>query len=199
MLMRAVSFFGPRFTAGAATSPRTGGTGRLAAPPFSTPGGLGSGCSMGELPLGVITGGRRGSTTDGSGFALAEGNGVIFGGVRRIGVTGVREGRTIRAVSRFTSFAEGAVDSGRGGSAMRTVSFFGSAMSELRAQRKSHKRAAAVTRFCSRIGNSSGKLRQQVVAAAASDPAGDKFPHGCGFGENDAGVNVGRIGFGPGD
>jgi hypothetical protein len=127
--MRAVSFFGPRFTEGADTSSRTGGTGSRASPPFSTPGGLGSGCNIGEL-LGVVTGGRRGRTVGGSGFAPEDGKGVIFGGNRRIGATGVREGSTIRAVSRFTSFAAGAVDSGRGGSAMRTVSFFGSAMGE---------------------------------------------------------------------
>jgi hypothetical protein len=55
---------------------------------------------------------------------------VIFGGNRRIGVTGVRDGRTIRAVSRFATVGALAACSGRGGSAMRTVSFFGSAMSE---------------------------------------------------------------------
>jgi hypothetical protein len=130
---------------------------RLASPPFSTPGGFGSGWSIGELPD-EITGGRRGRTTGGSGFAPDDGNGVIFGGNRRIGVAGVREGRTMRAVSRFASLAWAAF-SGRGGSAMRTVSFFGSAMSEQRAQRKSHKRAAAVTRFYSRIGKSPGKIR----------------------------------------
>jgi hypothetical protein len=155
MLIRAVSCFGPRFIAGAGGSVRTGGTGRVASPPFSTPGGLGNGWSMGEL-VGESTGGRRGKTAGGSGFAPAGGNGVIFGGDRRIGVTGVRDGRTMRAVSRFTSFASEAF-SGRGGSAMRTVSFFGSAMTSSVRERKSHKRAAAVTRFCSQIGNSSGK------------------------------------------
>src|SRR6476659_2583973 len=125
-LMRAVSCFGPRLTEGAGGSSRTGGTGRTASPPFSNPGGLGSGWSIGEL-LGEIIGGRRGRTDGGSGLAPDEGNGVIFGGGRRIGVTGVREGRTMRAVSRFTSFAWEAL-SGRGGSAIRTDSFLGSAM-----------------------------------------------------------------------
>jgi hypothetical protein len=59
---------------------------------------------MGEL-LGERMGGRRGTTGGGSGVAPDEGNGVIFGGGRRIGVTGVRDGRTMRAVSRFTSLA----------------------------------------------------------------------------------------------
>jgi hypothetical protein len=144
-LIRAVSCFGPRFIEGVAGSAGTGGTGRTGSPPFPTPGGLGSGWSIGEL-LGEIIGGRRGRTGGGSGLAPDEGNGVIFGGGRRIGVTGVREGRTMRAVSRFTSFAWEAF-SGRGGSAMRTVSFFGSAMSSCVRERKSHKRAAAVTRF----------------------------------------------------
>jgi hypothetical protein len=65
-----------------------------------------------------------------------EGSGVIFGGKRLIGVTGVREGKTIRAVSRFAMLGPEPACSGRGGSAMRTVSFFGSAMSDQRATNK---------------------------------------------------------------
>jgi hypothetical protein len=70
---------------------------------------------------------------------------VIFGGDRRIGVAGARVGRTIRAVSRFAISGAEPPFSGRGGSAILTVSFFGSAMNDQRAVRKSHKRLAAVT------------------------------------------------------
>src|SRR4051794_40663066 len=85
MLMRAVSCFGPRFTEGGGELSRTGGTGWLASPPFSSPGGLGNGCSMGELP-GEIAGGRRGWIEGGSALASDDGSGVILGGGRRIGV-----------------------------------------------------------------------------------------------------------------
>ena len=134
-LMRAVSFFGPRFTDGAVVtlSSRAGGTGRIAAPgSVSIPGGFGNGCNIGDEAgeAGGVTGGRRGKTLGASAADSAEGSGVIVGGNRRIGVTGVREGRTIRAVSRFATLGAEEACSGRGGSAMRTVSFFGSAMSE---------------------------------------------------------------------
>jgi hypothetical protein len=142
-LIRAVSFFGPRFTDGAAVTPssRTGGTGRIAAPGsafVSVPGGFGKGCKSGEEAgeAAAVTGGRRGKMFGASGVDSEEGSGVIFGGNRRIGVTGVREGRTIRAVSRFSMLGADAACSGRGGSAMRTVSFFGSAMSDQRAINK---------------------------------------------------------------
>src|SRR5438045_3728415 len=130
-LMRAVSFFGPRFTEDAiALSSRTGGTGRITAPGSafaSVPGGLGNGCRSGD-EAGATTGGRRGKMVGASGVCSEEGNGVIVGGNRRIGVTGVRDGSTMRAVSRFATLGAEAACSGRGGSAMRTVSFFGSAM-----------------------------------------------------------------------
>ena len=134
-LIRAVSFFGPRCIDGAAVtfSSRAGGTGRMGgfgAAFVSMPGGFGNGWRRGEEAgetMGV-TGGRRGKTFGGSAVDSEEGSGVILGGNRRIGVAGVREGRTIRAVSRFAMLGTEAACSGRGGSAMRTVSFFGSAM-----------------------------------------------------------------------
>ena len=128
-LMRAVSFFGPRLTDGAPNtlSSRVGGTGRTAAAgSVSIPGGFGNGCNSGEAA--GVSGGRRGKTLGASAVDSEEGSGVIVGGNRRIVVTGVREGRTIRAVSRFAMLGAEAACSGRGGSAMRTVSFFGSAM-----------------------------------------------------------------------
>ena len=45
-----------------------------------------------------------------------------------MGVTGVRVGRTMRVVSRFVTAGVELACSGRGGSAIRTVSFLGSAM-----------------------------------------------------------------------
>jgi len=45
-----------------------------------------------------------------------------------MGATGVRGGRTMRAVSCFVTFDATAVSSGRGGTAIRTFSLFGSAM-----------------------------------------------------------------------
>jgi hypothetical protein len=142
-LMRAVSFFGPRCIEGAAAtfSSRAGGTGRLAelgSAFVSIPGGLGNGCKSGEDAgeTGGVNGGRRGKTFGASVLDSAEGSGVILGGNRRIGVTGVREGKTIRAVSRFATLGIEAACSGRGGSAMRTVSFLGSAMSDQRAIKK---------------------------------------------------------------
>ena len=126
-LIRAVSFFGPRFTDGLSTA--TGGTGPFS---FARPGGFGNGCRSGEVFAGVIAGGRRAKIVGVSGAASAAGMGVIVGG-RRIGVIGVRVGRTMRAVSRFSALGTEPACSGRGGSAIRTVSFFGSAMNDLRA------------------------------------------------------------------
>ena len=140
-LMRAVSFFGPRFTEAAdiPLSSRTGGTGRRASPGAafaSGPGGFGNGCRSGDEAAGDaggVTGGRRGKILGASvADSGAAGGGVTVGG-RRIGVVGVREGRTMRAVSRFSRLGAEPAWAGRGGSAMRTVSFFGSAM---RASRK---------------------------------------------------------------
>jgi hypothetical protein len=104
----------------------------------STPGGLGNGCKSGEEAgeTGGVTGGRRGKTFGTPVIDSEEGSGAILGGNRRIGVTGVREGKTIRAVSCFATLGIEPACSGRGGSAMRTVSFFGSAMSDQRAIKK---------------------------------------------------------------
>jgi hypothetical protein len=124
-LIRAVSFFGPRYVVGAAA-------GETEALGFSTPGGFGSGVSSGEALVGVIVGGRRGKIVGVSADVSAAGIGVIFGG-RRTGVIGVRVGRTMRAVSRFSALGTEPACSGRGGSAIRTVSFFGSAMNDQRA------------------------------------------------------------------
>src|SRR2546423_4521424 len=84
----------------------------------------------------MAEGGRRGKIVGLSAAASEAGDGVIFGGNRRIGVTGVRVGRTIRAVSRFSMVGAEPACSGRGGSAIRTVSFFGSAMDDQRALKK---------------------------------------------------------------
>src|ERR1700748_21194 len=88
ILMRAVSFFGPRWTIGISV----GGTGAFT---ISPPAGFGSGWRSGEALEGVIVGGRR-KIVGASGVAVvsAAGSGVIFGG-RRIGATGVRVGRTM--------------------------------------------------------------------------------------------------------
>jgi hypothetical protein len=138
-LMRAVSFLGPRWLEGVADplSSRAGGTGRIEAAGsalVSTPGGFGKGCKRGEEAgeTGGVTGGRRGKMVGPALVGSDAGSGAILGGSRRIGVTGVREGNTIRAVSRFAMLGAAAACSGRGGSAMRTVSFFGSAMGDQR-------------------------------------------------------------------
>ena len=145
MLIRAVSFFGPGFTDDPPFCSRTGRTGRI--PAGSSPGGFGSGCKSDDEAgaLDGVTRGRRGEKAGASAVDPDEEAGAILGGNRRIGVTGVREGRTIRAVSRLAMFGAAAACSGRGGSAMRTVSFFGSAMSNQRASTKSHKSVGAVT------------------------------------------------------
>ena len=126
MVMRAVSFFGPRFSDG--VSPRAGWTAALC---VSIPGGFGSGWRSGELAAGVMVGGRR-KMVGVSAVGSAAGIGVMVGG-RRTGVTGVRVGRTIRVVSCFAMPGAEPPFSGRGGSAIRTVSFFGSAMNDQRA------------------------------------------------------------------
>lgn len=152
MLIRAVSFFGPRWGAAPPLlSSRMGAAGRNAEAGStlgSIPGGFGSGCRSGDTDAGGVAGGRRGkmrgASVDGPG-SCEEGSGVILGGNRRIGVTGVRDGSTMRAVSRFAAPGGEPACSGRGGSAMRTVSFFGSAISESQAISKSHKPCDAVT------------------------------------------------------
>ena len=79
-LMRAVSFFGPRFTEDAAPfSSRTGGTGRIAAPGsvfFSAPGGFGKGCRSSEEAgdTGGVTGGRRGKMVGASALGAEDGS-----------------------------------------------------------------------------------------------------------------------------
>jgi hypothetical protein len=92
---------------------------------------LGKGFKSGEAAgeAGGAIGGRRRETVGGSAGESDDGVGAIFGGKRRNGATGVRDGRTIRAVSRWPPFEGDGDWSGRGGSAIRTVSFFGSAMS----------------------------------------------------------------------
>ena len=83
----------------AITSP-PGGKGPIAAPgSVSPPAGFGNGWNSGD------DGGeaRRGKTLGAAAADSEENGGVIFGGSRRIGVTGGREGRTIRTVSGFGS------------------------------------------------------------------------------------------------
>jgi hypothetical protein len=151
-LIRTVSFFGPRFADGWAVtfSSRDGGTNRVAGPDsVSIPGGFGNGCNSGDEAgeIGGVKVGRRGKILGASAVDSAEGGWTILGGTRRIDVTEGLEGSTIRAVSGFAAFGSAAACSGRGGSAMRTVSFFGSAMGGwgLRLG-KSHKSRADVTR-----------------------------------------------------
>src|SRR4051794_30469280 len=137
-LMRAFSFFVPPLLEGAGIGgfPRmgVGRTGLVA----SEAGGFGSGFNNGDETGtdGVISGGR---CTVGNGPLVDSGAGsdMILDGGRRIGVTGgVRDGSTIRAVSRFSADGTAPACSGRGGNAMRTVSFFGSAMTIGSALRK---------------------------------------------------------------
>jgi hypothetical protein len=144
ILIRAVSFFGLACAAGAEL---------LVATLFgwvvvSVPGGFGNGCRSGET-LGEVAGemgGRRGKIVGASVVEAAEGNGAIFGGRRRTGATGgVREGKTMRAVSRLAVSGADPGWAGRGGSAIRTVSFFGSAIND-DDQQNSHKPPATVTR-----------------------------------------------------
>lgn len=102
LLMRAVSFFGP---------------GSMEAPPkFSVP--------TGSLLL------RSDSGTPGwVEVCKKDDDGFIVGGVRRGGTAGARDGRTIPAGSGLAApFCGPGSVSSSGGSAVRTVSFFGSAM-----------------------------------------------------------------------
>jgi hypothetical protein len=133
-LIRAVSFFGPPFVDRVEEpfSSRTG-VGRSIPPGLadgSAPGGFGNGCNNGEESFedGAITGGRRGGNDAVSAASSVFLTAGILGGNRVIPLTGAREGSTIRAVSRFVASEAVEACSGRGGSAMRTVSFFGSAM-----------------------------------------------------------------------
>jgi hypothetical protein len=92
-------------TAVAVPSP-PGGKGPIAAPwPISTPAGFGKGWNSGddEGEASGVTGGRRGKTLGAAAVDSEENGGVIFGGNRRIGMAGGREGRTIRTVSVFGS------------------------------------------------------------------------------------------------
>jgi len=94
---------------------------------------------MGDaLKFGGCTGGRRETMGDSDAGSLPTGDGgLMIGGERLGGMAGVLEGSTIRAVSRLASpFCGSSVVSGLGGSAMRTVSFFGSAITDQVAPRK---------------------------------------------------------------
>ncbi|HEY2615125.1 MAG TPA: hypothetical protein VGI42_05410 [Chthoniobacterales bacterium] len=133
MVIRAVSFFGPGWTAAPlsrlSTFPFPGRAGVLPGPA-----GFGKGVSRGEAATSEARiGGIGGLGNEVGGETLAESSGEdggwIVGGNRRTGaaLTGVRDGRTIRAVSRFT-VADSGDTSGLGGNAMRTVSFLGSAI-----------------------------------------------------------------------
>jgi hypothetical protein len=115
--IRAVSFFALDLVKSAGR-----GSGAL-----SAPGGFGKGCRRGEAVT-AEGGTTAGETGRGIVSELEATNAVIFGGTRRTGATGVREGRTILTVSCLAALPEGEALSGRGGSAMRTGSFFGSVM-----------------------------------------------------------------------
>ena len=155
IVMRAVSFFGPGWTetpgkfldaAGASA-----GESKFAVVPASdktglAPAGLGRGFRTGEAAtFGGNTGGR---CDEMMGVPVLMGvDGVIVGGDRRDGMAGVRDGRRIGAVSCLaSSFWKPGVVAGLWGSAMRTVSFFGSAMTDHVAPRKIAENSFVVTR-----------------------------------------------------
>ena len=154
MVMRAVSFFGPGWTETPAkfsdAAGASAGESKFAVVPASdktgvAPAGFGRGCRTGEAAtFGGNTGGR---CDEMMGTVLTGDGGVIVGGDRRGGMAGVRDGRGIRAVSCFApSFWRPGVVSGLWGSAMRTVSFFGSAMTDHVAPRKIAENSFVVTR-----------------------------------------------------
>jgi hypothetical protein len=110
------------------------------------PAGFGRGWRIGEVAtFGGNTGGRCDEMT---GLLVLTGDGgVIVGGDRRGGTAGVRDGRGIRAISCLApSFWRPGVVSGLWGSALRTVSFFGSAMTGHVAPRKIAENSFVVTR-----------------------------------------------------
>ena len=123
-LIRAVSFFGP-------------GDFKTPADPESvgrTPAGFGSG--------GENAGGGGNNPADDS----STGDGGNGGGERRGGIAGgTREGKRMRAVSRLAPASGSAAGSGRGGNAMRTVSFFGSAITNHGGLRKIAENTCIVT------------------------------------------------------
>jgi len=102
--------------------------GRVVGPDWiETLAGFGRGCGIGEAATFAST--------------------AIVGGDRRGRMAGVRAGRGIRAISRFApSFRRPGVASGMWGSALRTVSFFGSAMTERVAPRRIAENSFVVTR-----------------------------------------------------
>ena len=155
MVIRAVSFFGvgwtvapPKYSDAAgefageskfAVVPASDETG--AAPVVSS-----GGCRTGEAVIfGGNTGGRCDETT---GISALTGDGwMTDGGDRRGGMAGVRDGRGIRAKSCFApSSWRPCVVSGLWGSAMGTVSFFGSAMTDHVAPGKIAENSFIVTR-----------------------------------------------------
>ncbi len=108
--------------------------------------GFGKACRTGEAAtFGGNTGGR---CDEMMGVPVLTGDvGVIVGADRRGGMAGVRDGRRIRAASCFApSFWRPCVVSGLWGSAMRTVSFFGSSMTDHVAPRKIAENSFIVTR-----------------------------------------------------
>ena len=155
MVIRPVSFFGPGWTETAAkfsdAAGASAGESKFAVVPTSdetgvAPAGFDGGCRTGEaVTFDGNTGGRCDETT---GIPALTGDGwMIDGGDRRVGMTGVRDGRGIRAKSCFaTSFWRPGVISDPWGSALRTVSFFGSAMTDHVAPRKIAENSFVVTR-----------------------------------------------------
>jgi hypothetical protein len=147
--IRAVSFFGPGWIEAPLKFSEEAGS--VAFGRASEAADFGSGCNKGDvLEAGGCIGGRRnGITGDSAEGAMPIGVvvGLIVGGSRRGGTAGVREGRTILAVSRVAPLFCGlCVVSGLGGSAMRIVSFFGSAMTGHVAPRKIAEISFLVTR-----------------------------------------------------
>ena len=126
-LIRAVSFFGPGDFETPA-DPESGGR---------TPGGFGRGGENAEADGGGGNNPADDSSVDDGGKG---------GGERRGGIAGcTREGKRMRAVSRFALASGSATASGRCGNAIRTVSFFGSAITNHGGLRKIAENTCIVT------------------------------------------------------
>jgi hypothetical protein len=148
MVMCAVSFFGPGEVDGFGSGVIAGGGVTL------TLGGAGGGTGfdingvVGVLDVGGAGGGGGGRNGSGSVIGDADigdkggginggsdGFGGAGGGRAATSLRGGRTGKLIRTVSR-AALAPGPGGAGRGGSVMRTVSFFGSCVSAMKAVRE---------------------------------------------------------------
>jgi hypothetical protein len=153
-VIRAVSLFGPGWTGTPAKFSDAAGASAGERKFFVVPAsdetgvataGLGKGCRTGEaVPFGENTGGQCDERTGGP--ALTGDGWMTDGGDRPGEMAGVRDGRAIGAKSCFApSFWRPGVISGLWGSSLRTVSFFGSAMTDHVAPRKIAENSFIVT------------------------------------------------------